>query len=107
MGDLLASQARMKYGDQNLASQSTNIGVDQAMIDDDKALESEIINNRLNNAGMINYLGDQAASLPGLQLKAALDPLNPLMQYTAPYSDINTLPAPIQGTSPEPQIIMT
>lgn len=102
MGDLLASQARMKYGDQNLAAASTNIGVDQAMIDDDKSLEAEIINNRLNNSNMINFLGDQAASLPGLQLKAALDPLNPLMQYTAPYSEINALPAPITGTSPNP-----
>jgi hypothetical protein len=102
MGDLLSSQARMKYGDQNLAAASTNIGVDQAMIDDDKALENEILNARLGNAGMIDYLGNQAASLPGLQLKAALDPLNTLMQYTAPYSDMNSLPAPIQGYSPAP-----
>ncbi len=101
-GDLLAAEARMKYGDQNLAASAANIGVDQAMIDDDKALDNDILNARLGNAGLIDYLGSQAASLPGLQLEAALAPLNPLMQYTAPYSQVNGLPAPTTGYSPTP-----
>ena len=102
MGELLASQARMKYGDQNLGAQSANIGIDKAMIDDDRQLTTDMFNSRMGNAGYIQSLGEQAAGLPGLQLEAALSPLNPLLQYVAPYSQLNTLPAPIEGVSPQP-----
>ena len=101
-GRLEADKERVRFGDQILAAAGTNIGVDQGMIDADKALENEIINNRLSNLGLIPYVGQMAAQLPALQLEAALAPINPLLQYSAPFSSIGTLPAPTEDFQPAP-----
>jgi hypothetical protein len=106
-GNVLASQANLQnklrglgYGDQILNSLGANIGIDQATLDDERRLLSDLTNMRLGNTSLIPALGMQNAQLPATLLEAALAPIGPLVRNASPYTTTGQLPAPVTTFSP-------
>jgi hypothetical protein len=106
-GDVLASQANLQnqlralgYGDQILNALGANIGIDQATLDDERRLLSDLTNMRLGNTSLIPALGMQNAQLPATLLEAALAPMGPLIRNTSPFTTTGQLPAPVTTFSP-------
>lgn len=93
--DLQNRLRAMDYGDQILAGEGANLGVD-------KGVASAITNARLNNAGLIDSLGGQAAALPGKIADAGLDPLGGIIRTTSPFTSTGLLPAPVASYNPAP-----
>ena len=48
---------------------------------------------RLGNTGLINTLGSQRTSLPGMFADAAMDPIGNLIRNVSPYSSTGLLPS--------------
>ena len=65
-------------------------------------MASAITNARLNNAGLIDSLGGQAAALPGKIADAGLDPLGGIIRTTSPFTSTGLLPAPVASYNPAP-----
>lgn len=106
-GNVLASQANLQnklralgYGDQILNAMGANIGIDQATLDDERRLLSDLTNMRLGNTSLIPALGMQNAQLPATLLEAALAPMGPLIRNVSPYTTTGQLPAPVTTFSP-------
>jgi hypothetical protein len=106
-GNVLASQADLQnqlralgYGDQMLNAMGANIGIDQATLDDERKLLSDLTNMRLGNTSLIPALGMQYAQLPATLLESALAPMGPLVRNASPYTTTGQLPAPITTFSP-------
>jgi hypothetical protein len=106
-GRVLASQANLQnklralgYGDQILNSLGANIGIDQATLDDERKLLSDLTNMRLGNTSLIPALGMQNAQLPATLLEAALAPMGPLVRNASPFTTTGQLPAPVTTFSP-------
>ena len=93
--DLQNRLREMDYGDQILAGEGANLGVD-------KGAASAITNARLNNAGLIDSLGGQAAALPGKIADAGLDPLGGMIRTASPFTSTGLLPAPVASYNPAP-----
>jgi hypothetical protein len=97
----LQNQLRaLGYGDQILNGLGANIGVDQATLDDERKLLSDLTNMRLGNTSLIPALGMQNAQLPSTLLEAALAPMGPLIRNTSPFTTTGQLPAPVTTFSP-------
>jgi len=91
---LLQNRLReLGYGDQELNSIGSNLGIDQALLDDERNLYNSILNMRLGNTGLINTLGSQRTSLPGMFADAAMDPIGNLIRNVSPYSSTGLLPS--------------
>ena len=100
--DLQNRLRALEYGDQNLMGEGSNLGIDQALLDDDRNLTDSLINMRLGNTGLIDSLGGQAAALPGKIADAGLDPLGSLIRTASPYTSTGLLPAPVANYNPAP-----
>lgn len=98
----LGAETRYNQGNQMNKAVASNIGIDKGMVDADSKLTSDIINTQLQNVSMIPYLGQQAAQLPNLQIEAGLSPVNPLMQYTSPFTFQGAMPSPVNTFNPQP-----
>lgn len=98
----LGAETRYNQGNQMNKALASNIGIDKGMVDADSKLTSDIINTQLQNVSMIPYLGQQAAQLPNLQIEAGLSPVNPLMQYTSPFTFQGAMPSPVNTFNPQP-----
>jgi hypothetical protein len=105
--DVLRSEANLQnqlralgYGDQILNALGANIGVDQATLDDERKLLSDLTNMRLGNTSLIPALGMQNAQLPSTLLEAALAPIGPLIRNASPFTTTGQLPAPVTTFSP-------
>jgi hypothetical protein len=106
-GNILANEANLQnklralgYGDQILNAMGANIGIDQATLDDERRLLSDLTNMRLGNTSLIPALGMQNAQLPATLLEAALAPIGPLIRNASPYTTTGQLPAPVTTFSP-------
>ena len=109
LAEVYGSQANLQnrlraldYGDQTLMGEGSNLGIDQALLDDDRNLTDSLINMRLGNTGLIDSLGGQAAALPGKIVDAGLDPLGSLIRTASPYTSTGLLPAPQANYNPAP-----
>lgn len=109
LAEVYGSQANLQnrlraldYGDQSLMGEGSNLGIDQALLDDDRNLTDSLINMRLGNTGLIDSLGGQAAALPGKIVDAGLDPLGSLIRTASPYTSTGLLPAPQANYNPAP-----
>ena len=102
--DLQNRLRALDYGDQILAGEGSNLGIDQAILDDDRNLTDSLVNMRLQNTGLIDSLGGQRAALPGKIVDAGLDPLGNLIRTVSPYTSTGLLPAPIASYNPAPVV---
>ena len=100
LADVYEQQARLQneqralgYGDQRLSAEGSNLGIDQALLDDERRLYDSILNMRLGNTGLINTLGQQRTSLPGMYGDAAMDPIGNLIRNVSPYTSTGLLPS--------------
>lgn len=100
--DAMAAETRFNQGNQVNKAVASNIGIDKGMVDADAQLINDITNTRLQNVSMIPYIGQQAVQLPNLQIEAGLSPINPLMQYSAPFSQMGSMPSPVNTYQPQP-----
>jgi len=109
LAEVYGSQANLQnrlraldYGDQTLMGEGSNLGIDQAVLDDDRNLTDSLINMRLGNTGLIDSLGGQAAALPGKIADAGLDPLGGLIRTASPFTSTGLLPTPVTQYNPAP-----
>lgn len=100
--DALGVETRFNQGNQVNKAVAANIGIDKGMVGSDSQLTSDIMNTMIQNLSMIPYLGQQAAQLPGIQVEAGLSPMNPIMQYSAPFTQMGSMPSPVTGYQPQP-----
>ena len=100
--DALGAETRFNQGNQVNKAVAANIGIDKGMVDSDSQLTSDIMNTMIQNLSLIPYLGQQAAQLPGIQVEAGLSPMNPIMQYSAPFTQMGSMPSPVTGYQPQP-----
>lgn len=109
MADVLGSKADLQnnlralnYGDADLVAEGANMGIDQALIDDDRNLYDSLMNMRLGNTGMINSLGSQNMGLDNMYGEAAISPIGALTRATSPYTSTGQLPSPVAAYNPQP-----
>ncbi len=100
--DLQNRLRALSYGDQMLGAEGSNLGIDQALLDDRRGLYDSLRNMRLGNTSLIDGLGAQRARLPGFYADAALDPLGGLIRNVSPYSSTGLLPSPVSSYNPNP-----
>lgn len=109
MADVLGSKSDLQnnlralsYGDSDLMAEGSNMGIDQALIDDDRNLYDSLMNMRLGNTGMINSLGSQNMGLDNMYGEAAIAPIGALTRATSPYTSTGQLPSPVASYNPTP-----
>jgi len=100
--DLQNRLRALDYGNQRLNAIGSNLGIDQALLDDERNLYDSILNMRLGNTGLINTLGSQRTSLPGMFADAAMDPIGNLIRNISPYTATGLLPSMQTIYNPSP-----
>ena len=91
--DLQNKLRALDYGDQRLGADGSNLGIDQALLDDERNLFNSNLNMRLGNTSLIDTLGSQRTRLPGMYGDAAMDPIGNLVRNVSPYTTTGALPS--------------
>jgi len=83
----------IELGDSRFGAEAENLGLDQGIIEGRAGLETDLINTRLQNAGLLPSLLTQESLLPSIIAEAGINPVNPITNATSGYTQTGSLPA--------------
>jgi hypothetical protein len=98
--ELLRNEALLKnldkaieLGDPRLGAEAENLGLDQGIVESRAGLETDLLNTRLQNSGLLPSLLTQESLLPSIIAEAGINPTNPIANAASGYTQTASIPA--------------